>query len=74
MSNKVEGLGTWIPNVGLDGTFDVQYRADTALNSGLNVEDIFTGDIANRENIGKTGDELVVRWNELNPGDQVSTD
>ncbi|MBI5839655.1 MAG: HU family DNA-binding protein [Chloroflexi bacterium] len=73
-SVKVEGLGTWTPNVGLDGTFDVQYRADTALNSGLNVEGIFTGDITNRENIGKTGDELIVRWNELNPGDQVSTD
>ena len=28
---KIEGLGTWTPNIGLDGSFDVQYRADTAL-------------------------------------------
>ena len=26
-SVKVEGLGTWTPNIGLDGTLDVQYRA-----------------------------------------------
>ncbi|MFZ5821191.1 MAG: HU family DNA-binding protein [Chloroflexota bacterium] len=70
-SVKVEGLGTWTPNIGLDGAFDVQYRADSAMNAGLNMAGVFSGDILNRENIGKTGDELVELWNELNPDDQV---
>ena len=32
---------------------------------------IFTGTIINRENIGKTSEELVAKWNEENPTDQV---
>lgn len=70
-SVKVEGLGTWSPNVSLDGTLDIQYRADTALTNGLNVPGTFTGRIANRENIGKTSDELVTMWNTDNPADMV---
>jgi hypothetical protein len=68
---KIEGLGTWSPNIGLDGTFDIQYRADTALTNGLNIPGIFTGTIRNREHIGKTVDELVAAWNVENPNDQV---
>jgi hypothetical protein len=71
---KVEGLGTWTPTIGLDGTLDIQYRADTAFSYGLNVPGIFTGRIINRENIGKTGEELVAKWNEDNPQDPVTTE
>ncbi len=69
---KVEGLGTYTPNIGLDGSFDLQYRADTALNNGLNVPNTFSGTIINRENIGKTGDQLVEKWNSDHPDDLVS--
>ena len=68
---KVEGLGTWTPNIGMDGSFDIQYRADTALVNGLNVPGTFTGTIRNRANIGKTGDELVAKWNAQHPDDPV---
>ncbi len=68
---KVEGLGTWTPKIGLDGSLDIQYRADTALVNGLNIPGMFTGKIINRENIGKTGEELVAMWNEANPEDLV---
>jgi len=68
---KVEGLGTYAPNISLDGTFDLQYRADTAFCHGLNIPGIFTGTIANRENIGKTGADLVQKWNTENPDDVV---
>ena len=68
---KVEGLGTWTPNIGIDGSFDIQYRADTALVNGLNVPGTFTGTIRNRANIGKTGDELVAKWNAQHPDDPV---
>ena len=33
---------------------------------------VFTGTIANRDNIGKTSAELVSRWNEEHPDDQVT--
>ena len=39
---KVEGLGTYAPNISLDGTLDLQYRADTAFGNGLNIPGIFT--------------------------------
>jgi hypothetical protein len=69
---KVDGLGTYAPNISLDGTFDLQYRADTAFGNALNIPGVFTGRISNRENIGKTSEELVRKWNEHNPEDQVS--
>ena len=68
---KIEGLGTWTPNIELDGTLDVQYRADSALINGVNMEGTFTGNVINRENIGKTGEQLVALWNEQHPEDQV---
>ena len=69
---KIEGLGTWTPSIGLDGSFDVQYRADTGLANGLNNPGAFTGDIKSRENIGKTAEELVALWNKDHPEDLVS--
>lgn len=68
---KIEGLGTWTPNVGLDGSFDIQYRADTALTRGLNTPGSFTGTIKNREHIGKSAGDLVALWNSDHPEDQV---
>jgi len=37
----------------------------------LNVPGIFTGKVINRENIGKTREELVTKWNEAYPEDPV---
>lgn len=71
-SVKVDGLGTWTPNIGLDGVLDVQYRADSVLNNRLNDAGMFTGDIANRENIGLDGNGLVSKWNTDKSEDQVS--
>jgi len=68
---KIDGLGTWTPNLKMDGSFDIQYRADNALVKGLNFPGVFSGDIINSENIGKSGDDLVALWNEANPEDQV---
>jgi hypothetical protein len=71
-SVKVEGLGTWTPNIGLDGTLDVQYRADTFLTNRLNDTGTFTGNVGNRENVGKEASELVTKWNTDHPDDQVT--
>ena len=69
---KVDGLGIWTPNLQMDGSLSIQYRPDNALVNGLNVPGMFTGKIHNRENIGKSGDELVAMWNEAYPDDQVA--
>ena len=69
---KAEGLGTWLPNIDTTGVFDVQYRMDSFLKNALNVQGIFSGDILNRENIGKTSAELVAKWNEEHPEDPVA--
>jgi hypothetical protein len=69
---KIEGLGTYLPKVGLDGTFDVSHRLDKAIENGLNVPGAFSGDIENWENVGKTADDLVALWNEAHPNDPVA--
>jgi hypothetical protein len=68
---KVEGLGTWTPNIALDGSLSIQYRADAAFNYGLNRPGTFSGTILNRSNIGKTSSDLVTMWNTQYPDDQV---
>jgi len=69
---KVEGLGTFSPSIDLDGNLAISYRPDPALSNGLNIPGVFTGTIINRENIGKTSEELVAKWNENFPEDQVA--
>jgi len=69
---KLEGLGSYLPNLQLDGTFDVQHRLDTAVKNGLNTPGVFTGNIKNRENIGKSADDLVTLWNAAHPDDPVA--
>jgi len=68
---KLEGLGIFTPTIDLNGTFAVSFRPDGALASGLNTPDTFSGNIINRENIGKTSDELVGMWNTKYPEDEV---
>ena len=68
---KVDGLGTFSPNIDLNGNLSISFRPDPVFANGLNVPGIFTGTIINRENIGKTSEELVVMWNAEYPEDQV---
>jgi len=69
---KLEGLGSYLPNLQLDGTFDLQHRLDIAVKNGLNTPGVFTGSIKNRENIGKSADDLVALWNAAHPDDPVA--
>jgi hypothetical protein len=41
------------------------------VNKALNVVGAFTDEILNRENIGKSVDELVEMWNAENPDDPI---
>jgi len=69
---KVDGLGTFSPSIDLDGNLAICYRPDPALSNGLNIPGVFSSTILNRENIGKTSEELVAKWNENFPDDQVA--
>ncbi|MBE0672134.1 MAG: HU family DNA-binding protein [Anaerolineales bacterium] len=69
---KVDGLGTFTPSIDLEGYFAISFRADPAMNHGLNLPGTFSGTIINREFIGKTSDELVAKWNEDHSDDQVN--
>jgi hypothetical protein len=45
-----------------------------SLGNALSIAGVFTGPILNRENIGKTSEELILKWNENNLEDQVTTE
>lgn len=68
---KVEGMGTWFPSMSLDGRISIQYRPDLGFDYEINKPGAFTGNVRNKENIGKTSDQLVTEWLEQNPGEQV---
>jgi hypothetical protein len=68
---KVDGIGIWTPTIGLDGTISIQYRPDLGFDYELNQPGVFTANILNRDNIGKTSDDLIALWNAAHPEDPV---
>ncbi|MCE7918306.1 MAG: hypothetical protein DPW21_07595 [Anaerolineae bacterium] len=69
---QLEGLGTYTPTIDLEGAINVGHRADTYIKGHLNAAGAFKGDIMRRENIGKSGDDLVAIWNADHPDDPVT--
>lgn len=67
---KVEGLGRFEPIMDLDGQMSISFRPDPTFAYSLN-EKAFEGTVINREHIGKTSEELVVKWNEEHSDDPV---
>jgi hypothetical protein len=68
---KVDGLGTFTPTIRANGKVDTVFRSEPALRRQLNNETRFYAKILNKASIGKSADELVVRWNEEHPEDVV---
>ena len=69
---QLEGLGTYTPKLDLTGEIGVGHRADVNIKYRLNDTGAFKAEIDNREQIGKTGDDLVDLWNADHPDDPVS--
>ena len=69
---KLEGLGTYTPSIDTSGDLDCAYRADAAYLKAMNVAGAYTGIIENRENIGKTTQEFIDKWNADHPSDLVA--
>ncbi len=67
---KLEGLGTYLPNINYQGEIDAAHRLDRRLKRGLN-NGSFSGKIRNKKNIGKTVEEVIALWNAEHPDDPV---
>ena len=67
---KLEGLGTYLPNVNYKGEFDVAYYMDVDFKAALNTNPDYRY-VLNRQQIGKSAAEIVAIWNEEHPDDPV---
>jgi hypothetical protein len=65
------GIAIYMPSMDLDGDIEVKVKVDKRILSALNAPDAFRGHVINAENVGKSGDDLVVMWNEEHPDDPV---
>jgi len=68
---KLENVGTFTPTIDLGGVLDVGFRLDTSIDGALNAPGAFTGDVANRENVGKSSADLKQLWNAAHPDDLI---
>lgn len=66
------GLGTFTPHITLDGVINSKFRQNKELSTKLGTDEQYLEEIVNRDNVGKTPDELVTLWNEENPTDPVT--
>lgn len=67
---KLDGLGTYLPNINYQGEIDAAHRLDKTLKRALNNR-LFSGKIRNKKNIGKTAEEVIAMWNAEHPDDPV---
>jgi HU domain fused to wHTH, Ig, or Glycine-rich motif len=68
---KLESVGTFTPTIDLGGVLDVGFRLDTSIDGALNAAGVFTGEVGNRENIGKSSADLKQIWNTAHPTDLI---
>jgi hypothetical protein len=68
---KLEGIGTFTPTLQLDGTINMNYRADKYIKQRLNDTGKLSADIRNKEMLGKTVEDLIAQWNKNHPDDIV---
>ena len=66
---KIGGLGTFTPTVRMDGSFDILFRPDPDMLRQLNDPTQFHAKILNKNNLGKSADDLVAQWNAEHPDD-----
>lgn len=70
-SVKLPGLGSYAPTIDMEGTIGINHKPDKRLLQKLNAPDRFTGDIRNKDMIGKSIDDFIERWNQEHPKDKV---
>lgn len=69
---KLEGIGVFSPKMEKGGKIALQFRVAPELKMRLGTTKDFTGRIVNKENLGKSADQLVEAWNKANPDNPVA--
>jgi len=71
---KIDGLVSISPNMQVGGDVKMSIRGDRGAVAELNNPLLWTADkVSNHENLSKSSDELVAKWNAENPDDLVAT-
>jgi hypothetical protein len=65
------GFAIFTPAMDLQGNIKVNVKVDKRIITALNRPGAFKGMVRNKENIGKTPQDLAAQWNEDHPTDLV---
>ncbi len=65
------GAAIYSISLGLNGEYKVNIRLNKRIRQAVNAGGAFRGEIINAENIGKTSEEMIERWNLEHPDDPV---
>jgi len=68
---RLPDMGIFAPRIDKNGRFGINFKMDKHLKSELNTEGTFTGEVVNRDMIGKSVEEMVERWNTDHPDDKI---
>ena len=68
---NLEGLGIFSPGINKDGEVRVNYRPDKTLLFRLKKEEQYIGKVKNKDMIGKTREDYILRWNLEHPDDPI---
>jgi hypothetical protein len=70
-SVKIDGLGLYYAKISLAGDYRISHIPANSLHRKMNIKETFTGTLINKNNVGKTPEELVELWNQEHPDDLV---
>ncbi len=65
------GAAVYSLSIGLNGEYKVNVRLNKRFAQTVNARGAFRGTVINAENIGKTEDEMIARWNVEHPEDPI---
>lgn len=68
---RLPEMGIFAPRIDKNGVFGINFKMDTHLKSEMNAEGTFTGEVVNKDMIGKPVEEMVERWNTEHPDDKI---
>lgn len=68
---KLPGVGTFGPSISREGTFKINFRADTSLKNSINAPGAYAGRMANRGRIGLDNAGYKELWDADHPDDPL---
>lgn len=68
---RLPDMGIFAPRIDKNGRFGLNFKMDKHLKNEMNTKGTFTGEVVNRDMIGKSVEEMVERWNTDHPDDKI---